>query len=58
MKLAELRQEEVRLQAAISEEERKIEAVHHELGSENSSLHQERDSLSKREQELQTKQVQ
>ena len=57
MKLAELRQEEVRLQVDISEKERKIEAVHHELDSENSSLHQERDSLRKREQELQTKQV-
>ena len=56
-KLAELRQDKVRLQAAISEEEGKIEAIHHELDSENCSLHEERDSLTTREQHLQAQQV-
>ena len=57
MKLCELRKEEVRLQTAISEEEGKIKAVHLELDSENSSLREERESLSRKEHELQSQQV-
>ena len=57
-KLAELREEEVRLEAAISEEEVRIQAVHMELDSEDGSLREERAGLSRREQELQEQQVQ
>ena len=56
-KLAGLRQEEARLLTAISEEEGRIEAVHQELEAEDSSLREERDGLSRRDQQLQAEQV-
>ena len=56
-KLAGLRQEETRLGAAIAEEETKIQAIHHELDSENSSLREEREGITRREQELLEQQV-
>lgn len=56
-KLAQLKEEEARLLAAISVEDGKIEAVHCELAGENSSLQEERDTLQRREQQLQKEEV-
>ena len=55
--MAELREEEGRLLAAISVEDGKIETVHCELAGENSSLQEERDTLKRREQKLQEEEV-
>ena len=55
--MAGLRQEGEKLESAIAEEEARIQAVHHELESEDCSLRDERESIATREQDLLTQQV-